>query len=202
VNRQTFRMLCIAATCILIGGCVAGKGEPGALYDFGPLPPANFKAASAMPALVVTDVTGPATMDSQAMLYRLLYADPLQARAYANNRWSGTPLQLLTQRFKSRFAQAGMKVLGVTDAGSGALLLRVEVDDFSHNFDSPAQNHGQLVLRASVFRGHSLVEQRTFSSKALSSSADAAGGARALTTAADEVASNIIEWLGALPPRS
>ncbi len=209
VNRsmnpvRPYLALALLALALVVSGCAATRGnEPNVTYDFGPLP-ANAASTTThpVPILVVADAVGPQALDSQAMLYRLLYADPLQARAYANNRWSSTPLQLLTQRFKTRIAQAGIKELSVTDATSSVLLLRIEVDDFSHVFDTPVNNHGQLVLRASVFLGHKLIDQKTFSAKATSGSADAAGGTRALANAADTVANDIILWLGALPPRS
>jgi cholesterol transport system auxiliary component len=206
VNRQANTSRTLGALILLalvLTGCAATRGnEPNVTYDFGPLPTGTASStAHSVPVLVVTDAVGPQALDSQAMLYRLLYADPLQARAYANNRWSSTPLQLLTQRFKTRIAQAGIKVLSVTDATSSVLLLRIEVDDFSHVFDTPLNNHGQLVLRASVFLGHKLIDQKTFTAKAPSGSADAAGGTRALALAADSVASDIIAWLGALPSR-
>ena len=148
-----------------------------------------------MPAVVVTDVTGNAAFDNERMFYRLNYADPLQARSYANSRWSSTPLQMLTQRFKSRVAQAGIKVLSATDASTGVPLLRIDVDDFTHTFDSTTSSYGQLVLRASLFQGHTLVDQRTFSRKVGAASADAAGGARALAQATDAVSADMIGWL-------
>ncbi|MES2295593.1 MAG: ABC-type transport auxiliary lipoprotein family protein [Pseudomonadota bacterium] len=192
-----------ACAALLLGGC-ASHGEAPALYDFG-APPAGAPAAmptGTMPAaLVVAEVNGPAALDSQSMFYRLNYADPLQARAYANNHWSGTPLQLITQRFKTRFAQTGMKVLSLSDAAAGMPLLRVEVDDFSQGFDSPGQSHGQLLLRASLFQGRKLIAQESFASKVPARSADAAGGARALAEATDAVAANILAWVAALPPR-
>jgi cholesterol transport system auxiliary component len=201
---RAVRALALLALALVLAGCAATRGnEPNVSYDFGPLPvAASTSTTHSVPILVVTDAVGPQALDSQAMLYRLLYADPLQARAYANNRWSSTPLQLLTQRFKTRIAQAGIKVLAVTDATSSVLLMRIEVDDFSHVFETPANNHGQLVLRASIFQGHKLIDQKTFSAKVASSSADAAGGTRALATAADNVARDILLWLAALPPRS
>ncbi len=208
VNRQVkptrpLQALALLALALLLSGCAATRGnEPNINYDFGPLPAAAGKASHAVPILVVADAVGPQALDSQAMLYRLLYADPLQARAYANNRWSSTPLQLLTQRLKTRIAQAGIKVLSVSDATSNVLLLRIEVDDFSHVFDTPTDNHGQLALRASVFVGHKLIDQKTFSARAASGSPNAAGGTRALAAATDSVANDIILWLGALPPRN
>ena len=193
------RFLTCAAGAILLAGCAAGgKGAASnALYDFGsPASPiAATSAAQAVPAIVVTDVTGNAAFDNERMFYRLNYADPLQARSYANSRWSATPLQMLTQRFKSRMAQAGVKVLTATDASAGVPLLRIDVDDFTHSFDSASASYGQLVLRASLFQGHTLVDQRTFSRKVAAGSADAGGGARALASATDAVAADMLGWL-------
>ena len=183
---------------IALAGCAAGSKAPAAVtYDFGSpaRPIVVTAAAAAMPAIVVTDVTGNAAFDNERMFYRLNDADPLQSRSYANSRWSSTPLQMLTQRFKSRVAQAGVKVLSATDASNGVPLLRIDLDDFTHTFDSTTKSYGQLVLRASLFQGHALVDQRTFSRKVDAASVDAGGGARALAQATDAVAADMIGWL-------
>jgi cholesterol transport system auxiliary component len=202
IDRFMTRSLTPLLLALALAGCAAGgKGPSGnTLYDFGsPAPAANDAAANgavaAVPAVVITDVTGNAAFDNERMFYRLNYSDPLQARAYANSRWSSTPLQMLTQRFKSRVSQAGVKVLSATDASNGVPLLRIDLDDFTHTFDSTTQSYGQLVLRASLFQGHTLIDQRTFSRKTNASSADAAGGARALAQAADAVSADMIGWL-------
>jgi cholesterol transport system auxiliary component len=201
-SRFTIHLLLALAAAALLGGCASGsKGPSGnTLYDFGSAAAAvgassATSAAQAVPAVVITDVTGNAAYDNERMFYRLNYADPLQARSYANSRWSSTPLQMLTQRFKSRVAQAGVKVLSTTDAAAGVPLLRIDVDDFTHTFDSTASSHGLVVLRASLFQGRTLVDQRTFSRKVAAASADAGGGARALAEATDAVAADMIGWL-------
>jgi cholesterol transport system auxiliary component len=192
-------LLLAMAGAVLLAGCASGgkSAASNTLYDFGSSanPVTATSAAQAVPAIVVTDVTGNAAFDNERMFYRLNYADPLQARSYANSRWSSTPLQMLTQRFKSRVAQAGVKVLSATDASAGVPLLRIDVDDFTHTFDSTTRSYGQLVLRASLFQGRSLVDQRTFSRKIDAGSADAGGGARALAQAADAVSADMIGWL-------
>lgn len=193
------RFLIAASALLLLAGC-AGKGSVPTLYDFGPMGPSSAQAV-AMPqmALVVADATGPAWLDSRTMYYRLLYADPQQSHPYAQNHWNSTPLQLLSARLKSRIAQAGGKVLSVTDASAGAMLLRIEVDDFSQNFDSQQASSGKITLRASVFQARRLVGQKTFIHTAAANSADAVGGARALAQASDAVAADLIAWLAALP---
>jgi cholesterol transport system auxiliary component len=195
--------LAAIASAALIAGCASNKGPSQTSYDFGPIGvPAVTQAApaaAAFPALVVADVTGPAMLDNQRMFYRLLYADAQQSRPYAYNQWSATPLQLLSQRLKARIAQGGVKVLSTSDASGGVPLLRLEADEFSQNFDSATQSSATITLRASVFRSHRLVDQRTFARTLPAASADAPGGARALAAAADTVATDILAWLATLP---
>ena len=203
VNQTMQRFLTVLALAgaALLAGCAATKSASNALYDIGPAQAPAAAQAAPLPALVITDVTGSAALDSERMFYRLNYSDPLQARSYANSRWNATPLQMITQRFKSRIAQAGVKVVSTTDASNGIPLLRVEVDDFTHNFDSATQSYGQVVLRASLFQGHTLIDQKTFNRRADATSTDAAGGARALAASTDAVAADILAWLAALPRR-
>ena len=191
-------MALMMGTALLLAGCATDKPVSNTLFDFGP---ATSAAAAGAPigAVVVTDVTGSAALDSERMYYRLAYADALEARSYANSRWAATPLQLITQRIKVRLAQSGAKVLSATDASNGVPLLRIEVDDFNHTFDSAAASHGDLALRASLFRGHTLVDQRTFRRSTPAAVANAAGGAAALAASTDAVAADILLWLGALP---
>ena len=193
------RLLLAALALLVLAGCASEKPQSNSTFDFGPAMVTAPAASPAGGAVVVTDVTGSPALDSERMFYRLNYADSHQARTYANSRWSATPLQMVTQRLKTRIAQSGTKVLNATDASDGVAILRTEVDDFTHSFDSQAQSHGQLVLRASLFQGHKLIDQKTFSRKSGATSADAAGGARALAAATDGVAADIVAWLATLP---
>ncbi|WP_307720451.1 ABC-type transport auxiliary lipoprotein family protein [Massilia atriviolacea] len=196
------RRLLLAASAgavLLLAGCASDKPAQNTTFDFGPAANPVQSARAPIAAVVVGEVTGSAALDSERMYYRLNYSDPLQARAYANSRWSATPLQMVTQRLKSRIAQSGAKVLSVSDASDGVPILRLEIDDFSHHFESQTSSHGQLVLRASLFQGHKLIDQKTFDRKTPATSADAGGGARALAGATDTVASDVIAWLAALP---
>ena len=201
VNRLTFSAaLAALASAMLLAGCASSSSVPkNSQFDFGPATVSTAPARAPIAAVVVTDVTGSAAYDNERMHYRLNYADALQSRAYTNSRWGATPLELITQRLKSRIAQTGAKVLTPTDASNGVAILRSEIDDFTHSFDSATQSHGLLVLRASLFTQHKLIDQKTFTRKVPAVSADAAGGARALAAATDAVAADINAWLAALP---
>lgn len=203
-NLSRLTALAALAAPLLLSACASGGGGRTAttLYDFGPLPQAAGATPPApLPALIVADVDGPPALDSERMQYRLLYADARQARPYAYNQWTSTPPQLLTQRVKARLAQAGVKVLTSTDVGSGAPMLRLELDDFTQNFASATESSGALAVRASLFRNHRLVDQRTFQRSSPAPSADAAGGARALADASDALAADLLAWLATLPPQ-
>lgn len=201
LRRRAPIIAAIIAAAVLLSAC-ASKGPTNAHYDFGPLPaPTQAAGANGIGAIIVADATGPASLDSERMQYRLLYADARQSRPYAYNQWTSTPLQLVTQRMKARIAQAGVKVLSTTDSAAAVNLLRLEVDDFAQNFETATQSSGNISLRASVFRNHRLVDQKTFARSAPAPSADAAGGARALADASDALAADVLVWLAALPPQ-
>jgi cholesterol transport system auxiliary component len=199
MNRHLLRLLAASFTAALAAGCASQPESRDTLFDFGPAAPrAGVITDAPLPTLVVTEATGSTAFDSERMFYRLNYADSLQSRAYANSRWSTNPLDLVTRRLKSRLAQTGTKVLQATDASPGVPILRVEVDDFIHAFASSSQSEGRVVVRASLFQGHVLVDQQTFSRTSPSPNADAGGGARALAASTDAVAADIAAWLARL----
>lgn len=179
-----------------VGGAMAALGAMGGAQGAAAI---AGSPAAAMPAVVVADVSGPASLDSQRMFYRLMYSDARQSRPYAYNTWAVTPLQLLSQRLKARIAQSGVKVVSTSDAAGGLPLLRLEADEFSQNFDTATQSSASITLRASVFRNHKLVDQRTFTRTARAPSPDAAGGASALAESTDGIAADILAWLATMP---
>ena len=115
--KKNILLTAVIAAAVALAGC-ASKGPQPTSYDFGPmgapLPAASLAPSSSgtsgtngtngsdgagalatgIPALVVSDVSGPASLDTQRMFYRLMYADARQSRPYAYNNWSVTPLQL------------------------------------------------------------------------------------------------------------
>ncbi|MCC2954658.1 PqiC family protein [Massilia sp. IC2-477] len=197
-----YRSFTALALALVLAGCASKKAQESTTYDFGPATMTQQAGAPAtMAAIVVMDATGPEALENERMFYRLNYADALQARTYAHSRWAGNPLQMLTQRVKTRLAQSGMKVLTATDASTGVPLLRVEVDDFVHAFTGVAQSEGQVTLRASLFSDHRLLDQRTFTRTTPAPSADAPGGARALAASTDAIAADILAWLATVDTR-
>ena len=139
-------------------------------------------------------------------IHRLLEFDP-RTRQFVRNREHPLSCDLLIvdgaapKTVGVGETHMGVKVLSTTDATGGLPVLRLEMDEFSQNFASATQSTANISLRASLFRGHQLVDQRTFTRSAAAPSADAAGGASALATTSDAIAADLLAWLATLPPR-
>ncbi|SEA05880.1 ABC-type transport auxiliary lipoprotein family protein [Paraburkholderia sartisoli] len=180
----------------VLSGCA---GNPAAIsdirYDFGPPPPAA--SVGPMPAIKVLDVEAPETLGSDKLSYRLSYSDAQQLSAYANSHWTMPPTQLLTQRLRAALSSRGAVLTGADSVR--APVLKVELQEFEQVFDGQAESHGAVTARATLFQDGKVVGQRTFVSRAPASSPDAAGGARALAAASDELVSQISAWLGVQP---
>ncbi len=180
-----------------------------AVYDFGPgtLAPQAGTRMAPLPPLSLAEVEVGAALDSTAVLYRLAYSDGQQLRPYAQARWSMPPAQLLRQRLREQLGQH-RPVLNPTDgllAGRLGMTLRIELDEFSQWFETPSSSRGLVRLRATLghvrpegapgIPGERLVAQRSFVVQSPASSADAAGGVRALAQASDAVIEEIEQWI-------
>ena len=195
----------------LAGGCSSFVDKPvrPALYDFGPGQITSAPQPPTRAALVLADVEGAGALEGSAVLYRLGYADEHQLRPYAQARWSAPPPQLVRQRLREQIGKDRV----VLNPGEGAALartggavprsLRIELEEFSHFFDSPAHSVGLLRLRATLLEstpgGEKVLAQRNVIVQRPAATADAAGGVRALTDAVDAAAEELSQWLAQMP---
>ncbi|MGF6775937.1 ABC-type transport auxiliary lipoprotein family protein [Paraburkholderia sp. GAS334] len=190
-----------AALAVLLAlGVLSGcAGNPAAIsdirYDFGP--PVPSASVGPMPAIKVLEVDAPETLGSDKLTYRLSYSDAQQLAAYANSHWTMPPAQLLTQRLRTALSSRGAVLTGAD--GVRAPVLKVELQEFEQVFDGQTESHGAVTARATLFQDGKVVGQRSFVSRAPSTSPDAAGGARALAAASDEIVSQISAWVGVQP---
>jgi cholesterol transport system auxiliary component len=193
----------------LLGGCsslIPEKPVRPTLYDFGPgqLTPSTAQQPS-RPPVVLADVDAAGALDGSAVLYRLGYADDHQLRPYAQARWSAPPPQLVRQRLREQIGRDRV----VLNPGEGAVLartggllpraVRIELEEFSHFFETPAQSRASVKLRATLLQntaaGERLLGQRSISVQRPAPTPDAHGGVRALAQATDAAASEISQWL-------
>jgi cholesterol transport system auxiliary component len=189
----------------LVGCATPDKPVRATLYDFGPGLTLAPVSAQALPPLVLADIEASGALDGSSVLYRLGYADANQLRPYAHARWSAPPPRLVRQRLREQLArQRPVLDLGEGTAlarGSGAMprVLRIELEEFSHFFESQTQSWGLLRLRATLTEstpaGEKLLAQRSLVVRQPAHSADASGGVRALAAATDAAAGEIGEWL-------
>lgn len=200
MSRSIHRLLSSSAALaallafgVLAAGCA---GTPAAIsdirYDLGPPNPAA--SAGTLPAVKVLDVTAPENLDSDKLIYRLSYADAQQTASYANSHWTMAPSQLLTQRLRGALSSRGTVLTGAD--GVHAPVLKVDLSQFEQVFDSQSESHAAVTARATLTQNGKVIGQRTFIARAPSSSADAAGGAQALSAASDDLVAQISAWLG------
>ena len=192
---------------LVLSGC--GALQPAArpvVYDFGPgaLQQAPASRIAPLSPVALTGVHAVSALDSTAVLYRLTYSDAQQLRPYAQARWSMAPAELLRQRLREHLGQR-RAVLNPADgvlAAGPVLSLRIELDEFSHIFESANSSAGLVRLRATLGQAgvngggrEKLVAQRSFVVQRPSTSQDAAGGVRALSAAAEAAIQEIDAWL-------
>jgi cholesterol transport system auxiliary component len=205
------RRLLVAAlgSSAFVAGCGLAPDKPvrPTQYDFGPVALVGIgpAAAPAGTPLVLADVEVNGALDGSAMVYRLAYADPHALRPYAFARWSAPPGQLVRQRLREHL---GRDRPVVDSAASTALarrsgqvprVLRVELEEFSHVFDTEKESRGVVRMRCTLLEntaaGERLLAQRSFVLERPAPTADASGGVRALTAATDAAAEEIAAWL-------
>ncbi len=173
------------------------------VYDFGPGAIAGLASnrMAPLPTLVLADVESTAALDSTAVMYRLGYSDAQQLRPYAQARWSMAPAQLVRQRLREQLGQrrAVLHAAQGLAAAKPAMTLHLELDEFSHWFETAERSSGLVRMRATLAQSEGGIErllaQRSFVVQRPSGSADAAGGVRALTVATDALIQELEQWL-------
>jgi cholesterol transport system auxiliary component len=143
-------------------------------------------------------------MDNSGMYYRLAYQNAASPQRYAESRWVMSPAALLAARLKSRAAQSEGMVVRTNNSPGDVYNLTIELDEFDQIFDRPDRSRVVVALRASLHGSDGSRIERAFATEQAASTADAAGGARALTQASDALIQRVIDWVAefqlGLPP--
>ena len=214
INMRYRGLYCLLFAGFLLSGCSALPDKPvrAALYDFGPgnlttVPTGRQTTLPTLPALAIDDIsTSGGALDNQAVLYRLTYQNEQELRPYTFARWSMPPAQLVRQRLREQLGQQrnifdarGGLALNRSQNAVLPLLLRLDLDEFSHVFTAPDNSVGLIRLRATLIEqttsGEKLIAQRNIAVQRPAPSADAQGGVRALTAATDAAIEEIDVWL-------
>ncbi|HSW19913.1 MAG TPA: ABC-type transport auxiliary lipoprotein family protein [Ramlibacter sp.] len=202
---QFAMVLCLAC---LVAGCSNFIERPMRpdLFDLGQSAERAGTSAGAMaePVLVLPEIEAAGSLEGTGVLYRLVYADAQQLRAYGQSRWSAPAPQLVRRTLAERLARdrvvlnPGEAALLSRSGATPAQVLRLELQEFAQVFDSPRQSSARLRLRATLFevsaRGEEVLAQRVFELSRAAATADAAGGVQALAAAVQGAADDIAQW--------
>ncbi|RYX89565.1 MAG: hypothetical protein EOO28_32530 [Comamonadaceae bacterium] len=199
------------AAALALSACSALPDKPTrpSMYDFGPgaIQPMPQTRQAPLPPLALDDVTtAGGAIDNMSVLYRLGYADSQQLRPYSQARWSMPPAQLVRQRLREQLGQRR----AIFNAGEGValnrsqnavlpLLLKLQLEEFSHIFSTEQASAGVIRLRATLVEvtpaGEKLLSQRNVIVQKPAATPDAPGGVRAMTEATDAAIAEIDDWL-------
>ena len=176
----------VAGLTLLVAGCLSQPRTPEpALYDLGLGPQPAAQHAAQRASIAQVHVSAPSWLDQTAMYYRLLYDDPMRTRSYAYARWVAPPPELLAQRLRQTLAARG-----VAPPPGG---LEVELEEYVHVFETSSRS----VARVAASVQAEGPDEARFAEQIPAETADAAGGAKALAAATNQLISRIMEWLAA-----
>ena len=191
----------VAVLAMIVGGCSLGPAkESPATYDLVAQPASVAGALRIRQSVLVHGVAAPSWLESSAIVYRLNYQDAARQLIYANSRWAAPPAALLTQRLRAQLAAASDGgIVSIADSARADYALRVELEDFSHVFDTTDASRAVIVARASLVNlaRRTMQAQKTFTVEKPASSANAEGGVRALTAASTELIDAVVAWAAA-----
>lgn len=210
---NTFNTLACLALAAALAGCSALPDKPTrpVTYDFGPgaVTPQPANRMAPLPPLALADIEAPNALDGAAMYYRLGYQDANELKPYSLARWSMPPGQLVMAQLRQTLGErralltAGEGPAVNRSEGKLPNVLRIELEEFSQLFQSPAVSTGVIRMRATLVSvtpaGEKLIAQRTVVVQKPAPSADAPGGARALAEATAAAAEEISQWLQQQP---
>lgn len=176
-----------------LAGCTGSlrSTRPAEIYDFGPPAQRIADDSASQPLLLALEVNAIAALDSHHIDYRLAYDDPLKRRRYADSRWASAPAVLLKQSLRQQLG-----FVRETGGIAADCLVYVELQEFSHVFDSPQDSRGVLHGQFGLVDGkRRLLASQAVSIEQRASSPDAPGGVRALAQSSRELGRIVASWL-------
>ena len=212
--RKRLAALTVVAVAALLGGCSSSllpkPPQRADIYDFGPgqmqaAQPRDASQTSLAP-IALADFSAAGVPDGRtAVFYRLAYSNAQLLYPYIHARWSETPATLMQQAVRDRLTPRRAVIYGDQNVdqqikgGKSPVIVRAEVEEFSHVFQSPSESVGLVRVRVSLVEslkaGDELLAQHVFVAQRPAQTQDAAGGTKALSEAALQVADEIAQWV-------
>lgn len=153
-----------------------------AYYDF------SGEPASLPAPLRSVDISSSSWLASNAMYYRLAYADGNRREHYAESRWTAQPAELLGVRLERNLMGAA------ATPGSFLCRLRLELDDLTQVFDQPGSSRLLLEARATLYGTQQTVLARRSLSLSRPAGADARSGVAASGAVVDALSRDLQAW--------
>lgn len=182
----------------LLGGCFGGKTAPSAdIYDLGVSATSlqtQTRAVSAKAQALVLNVVPVPGLDNRTVQWRV-GESPLTHR-YALARWRAQPDQMLRTKLAGQLADSYSLVPDALDPNTAVLTVTLARFEQVFTADGHA-SQGVVTVRAVLTRGSRALGQIVLTRANAATSQDAAGGAAALRTSADQVAQALAQWLPA-----
>lgn len=197
--RRIMQFFLIIGLLTGVSGCIPSLrvDTPATVFDLGILYlPASTSIANATDeqVIIIPEVIVSGEINSSSMVYRYTNVLVNEPRSYANSRWAQLPAEMIrfrTQQYLGvKYPVALTSELGARDSW----VVRLTVEDFSQHFMNDQDSVGVVQLRATLVRGGHLVEQRLFRAQ-VSSAPNAPGAAAAISTATDDVLSELLAWV-------
>ena len=195
----------------LVAGCSVLPKPPSRvdIFDFGPGLTKTAEAsqpATPLPPIALADFTSAGVPDGRsALFYRLAYSNAQMLYPYTQARWSQPPTTLMQLAVRDRLGVRRSVIYGDQNidqqikGGQSPTVLRAELEEFSQVFQSEKDSVGLVRVRVSMVdslkAGDELIGQRVFVAQRPAPTPDAAGGAKALSDAAAQVADEIAQWV-------
>jgi cholesterol transport system auxiliary component len=197
IKRSFLIFSALLAAGALLFGCAMTSQPPATMYG---LKPMSFTStdrtlSSDVPALAIFYVSAPDWLNNTMMYYRQMHMNEQQIRFYTLSRWSMSPPELFRERLKSRIVVAGGTIGGGKKYFPGQLRLMVHIEDFSQHFQDDLNSEGRMALRVSILGKEEVLAQKHLFIAVPAATPDAPGGAHALSTATDELITEILTFI-------
>ena len=193
------RLVIVAALLLSTVACTINTParRAQAVYDLGEVPVQAPPVAGSVfdGTLLVPPVAATVALDTTRIGYRYAYDDPRQLRAYAESRWAATPATLMTEALRSRYAAAGLRVVGPVDGAQASRVLRVALEEYAQTFATPGASRVRVQVRATLLdaRARAVIAQDTFV-MTRDAAPDAAGAASALAVTTHALIDALLDW--------
>jgi cholesterol transport system auxiliary component len=180
--------VCVLAAC----GNLPKAAATYAVHDFGPLDSAVMRSVP-FPIRNLEVVPAP-WLASNAIQYRLVYAQPTRRQFFLESRWAAQPAQLMEVAIK-RTLKANQ-----TAVATSGCRLRIDLDEFAQVFDTAGVSRGVIEARAVLLapRTDQLIASQGFAVTRPAASADAVGGVVALREGVLQLSGELLDWLEVL----